>query len=64
LKAAQHGRTFEQFVTDAVHEKLSSGAREVGPSAWMKHFGAAKGKEESIREIDAAIEEEFEKIGP
>ncbi|GDX11386.1 hypothetical protein LBMAG57_31580 [Verrucomicrobiota bacterium] len=61
--AAQHGVTLREFVNDALREKLSGdskvGARE---PAWMKFFGSGKPFAASIREIDRAVEEEFERI--
>ena len=65
--ADDHGVTLQQFVADALDEKLrrasapgtSDGAAE---PPWMAGFGALADLREENRRIEALIEEEFEKL--
>jgi len=61
--AARRGQTLKQFVTEAVREKLADNpGAKTAPPPWMRFFGAGKDCADSIREIDRAIEEEFEQV--
>ena len=65
--AADHGVTLQQFVAEAVDEKLrrASGPRISGGDAdppWMAGFGALADLREENRRIEALIEAEFEKL--
>ena len=56
-------RNLSKAEIDALREKLAQ-PKEDGEPAWMKYFGSMKGHSEELRRIDAAIEEEFERIDP
>lgn len=62
-EAAARGQTLKQLVNEALRDKLSAPERE-GEPEWMKLFGALKGHSAEFRRIDAAIEEQFERIDP
>jgi len=61
--AARRGQTLDEFVAEAVKEKLAdaTAANHKAPP-WMRFFGAGKKYADSIREIDREIEEEFEGV--
>ena len=63
---AARGMTLKQFFTDALEEKLRRCVRETNESApeppWMAGFGALSDLSSEHRLVDAAIEEEFEKL--
>jgi hypothetical protein len=59
--AAERGIPLRQFVTEAVQDKLTSGAR-VKP--WMKHFGKLKQFRKETKQIEKRIEEAFEQVDP
>lgn len=65
--AADHGVTLQQFVAEALDEKLRrasvsrSFVGDVDPP-WMAGFGALADLREENRRIEALIEEEFEKL--
>ena len=61
--AASRGQTLKQLVNEALRDKLAKPVAE-GEPGWMKFFGSMKGHSEVLRRIDAAIEEEFERIDP
>ena len=65
--AADHGVTLQQFVAEALDEKLrrASASRPSADDAeppWMAGFGALADLREENRRIEALIEEEFEKL--
>ena len=64
--AAARGTTLKQFFTDALDEKLRRCARETNESEpeppWMAGFGALSDLSSEHRLVNAAIEEEFEKL--
>ena len=65
--AAAGGATLQQFLAEALDEKLrrASGPRTSGRDAdppWMAGFGALADLREENRLIEALIEEEFEKL--
>jgi hypothetical protein len=63
VEAAARGQTLKQLVNEALREKLAHGRQEDEPE-WMKLFGVLKGHSAELRRIDAAIEEQFERIDP
>ena len=65
--AADHGVTLQQFVAEALNEKLrrASASRPFAGDAdppWMAGFGALADLREENRRIEALIEDEFEKL--
>ncbi len=63
--AATRGTTLKQFLADALDEKLRRCARENArePEApWMAGFGGLSDLSSEHRRVNAAIEEEFEKL--
>ena len=65
--AADHGVTLQQFVAEALDEKLrrASASRPSAGDAeppWMAGFGALADLREENRRIEALIEDEFEKL--
>jgi len=61
--AATQGQTLKQLMNAALRDKLAKRKPEAKPG-WMRFFGSMKGKSAEMRRIDAAIEEEFERIDP
>lgn len=66
--AATRGTTLKQIFTDALDEKLrrcvhETNEREPEPP-WMAGFGALSDLSSEHRRVNAAIEEEFEKLEP
>ncbi|MEP6670987.1 MAG: hypothetical protein ABJF10_17640 [Chthoniobacter sp.] len=61
--AAARGQTLKQLVNEALRDKLAKPEKE-GQPGWMKHFGAMKEHSAELRRIDAAINDEFERIDP
>ena len=61
--AAAQGQTLKQLVNEALRDKLAKSEGESEPG-WMKFFGSLKEHSDELRRIDAAIEEEFERIEP
>ena len=66
--AASRGTTLKQFFTDALDEKLRRCARERTAGEpeppWMAAFGGLSDLSAEHRRVNAAIEEEFEKLEP
>ena len=66
--AAARGTTLKQFFTDALDEKLRRCVRETNEREpeppWMAGFGALSDLSSEHRLVNAAIEEEFEKLEP
>ena len=65
--AADHGVTQQQFVAEALDEKLrrASASRPSADGAeppWMAGFGALADLREENRRVEALIEDEFEKL--
>ena len=65
--ADDHGAPLQQFVADALDEKLrhASASRPSADDAdppWMAGFGALADLREENRRIEVLIEEEFEKL--
>jgi hypothetical protein len=61
--AAARGQTLKQLVNEALGDKLAKPEAEGGPG-WMRFCGTMKSNSGELRRIDAAIEEEFERIDP
>ena len=65
--ADDHGMTLQQFVAEALDEKLcrvsvsAPSGRDADPP-WMAGFGALADLREENRRIEALIEDEFEKL--
>ena len=57
--AASRGIPLREFVTEAVREKLVSGAKA---TPWMAAFGKLRHLRKETAKINHAIEEEFERI--
>jgi hypothetical protein len=64
--AALRGQSLKDFVTEAVRDKLDSGARQGEDSApvWMQGFGALKRLHRETVRVQAAVDEAFEVIEP
>ena len=64
--AAARGMTLKQFFTDALDEKLRRCVRETSQGEaeppWMAAFGGLSDLSSEPRLVNAAIEEEFEKL--
>jgi hypothetical protein len=61
--ARRRGQTLDQFVAEALREKIADAeAVDSGDPPWMRFFGAGKQFAASIREIDREIEREFEGV--
>jgi len=61
--AAARGQSLKQLVNEALRDKLAK-PEETSQPGWMKLFGAMKEHSAELRRIDAAIEDEFERIDP
>ena len=59
--AANRGIPFREFVTEAVREKLVSGAKAT-ETPWMAAFGKLRHLRKETARINRAIEEEFERV--
>ena len=66
--AASRGITLQQFITEALDEKLRRGAATTDGSAtapvWMMGFGELSDLALENRRIEAIIEAEFETLSP
>jgi hypothetical protein len=60
-KAAEQGIPLQQFVTEAIEQKLREASSTDG-KPWMKHIGKLKDLHEETMRIDKFIEEAFETI--
>ena len=65
-KAAERGQTLKELVTEALREKLASGADKARPGepAWMQGFGKLRRLRKERQRVEARIDEQFEVIGP
>ncbi len=62
---AARGTTLQQFFIDALHEELRRRARENAGEQeppWMAGFGALSDLSSEHRRVNAAIEQEFERL--
>jgi hypothetical protein len=59
--AANRGIPLREFVTEAVREKLVSGAKAV-ETPWMAAFGKLRHLRKETAKINHVIEEEFERV--
>jgi hypothetical protein len=65
-KAAERGQTLEEFVGEALHEKLAANASKIrlGEPEWMQGFGELRRLRKETVRIQARIDEAFEAIEP
>lgn len=65
-KAAEHGLTLKEFVTEALREKLVATAipTRAGEPAWMHGFGKLRRLRSETARVQARIDEAFEGIEP
>ena len=61
-KAAERRQTLEQFVTEALQEKLAVSTRKIrtGEPGWMRGFGKLRRLRKETARIQARINERFE----
>jgi hypothetical protein len=62
-RAAEQGVPLRQFVTEAVEEKLSTGAAS-RKKPWMQMAGGLRHLRQETARIQRLIEDEFERIDP
>jgi hypothetical protein len=60
--AAEKGIPLRELVTEALAEKLRTGARDDKP--WLKSFGKLRGLHKETERINRIIEAEFGRIEP
>ena len=65
-KAAERGQTLEQFVTEALQEKLAvdTDKARTGEPGWMEGFGTLRRLRKETRRIQVRIDERFEIVEP
>ena len=65
-KAAERGQTLKQLVTEALQEKLATGAPKTpaGEPVWMRGFGKLRRMRKETERIQSAIDARFEVIEP
>lgn len=65
-KAAERGQTLKEFVTDALQEKLATGARSARAREpeWMQGFGKLRRLRRETARVQARIDEAFEVVEP
>jgi len=65
-KAAEHGRTLKEFVTEALQEKLASrkGTAGSGEPEWMQGFGKLRHLRRETARIQERIREAFDVVEP
>ena len=65
-KASESGHTFNEFVAEALHEKLAAKGSEVrlGEPEWMQGFGKLRRLRKQTMRIQARIDETFEVTEP
>jgi hypothetical protein len=63
-KAAERGQPFNEFVAEALREKLAANAETASASepAWMEGFGKLRRLRKETLRIQATIDEAFEAI--
>ena len=64
--AAERGQSLKEFVTEALHDKLTvrPGRAEPAEPQWMQGFGKLKRLRRETGRVQAAIDAEFEVIEP
>jgi hypothetical protein len=64
--AAERGQSLKEFVTEAVRDKLSSGAprTDVGEPDWMQGFGKLQRLHQETVRVQTVVDQEFEVIEP
>ena len=65
-KAAERGQALKEFVTEALHEKLSGLNRRAAADtpAWMRGFGQLRTLRRETARIQRVIDQEFEVVEP
>ena len=64
-KAARADTSIEQFVAEAVKEKLNGEKSAKAAPRWMKHFGACKDIPEAMAELSSLLRSpDFRRIEP
>jgi hypothetical protein len=59
--ATSRGVSLDQFVAEALREKVNS-VPGAGPKPWMKHFGKLKRLPNETEQIEKRIQDAFEHI--
>jgi hypothetical protein len=59
--AAERGIPLREFVTEAVSEKLATGAK-ASEAPWMAAFGKLRRLRKETARVNRTIEEEFEQV--
>ena len=62
-KASERGIPFREYVTEAVRDKLAAEGK-ASERPWMTAFGKLRGLRKESKQINNAIENEFEQIEP
>ena len=64
--AAERGQSLNEFVADALRDKLAGASGRDADSArpWMRGFGALKGLRQETARIQASIDEQFRVVEP
>ena len=64
-RAARGETTVEQFVAEAVKEKLNGEKSAKAAPRWMKHFGACKDIPDAVAELSSRLRSpDFRRIEP
>lgn len=65
-KAAERGQTLRELVTEALQEKLATGAGKARPAEpeWMRGFGKLSRLRKETQRIQDRIDERFEAVEP
>jgi hypothetical protein len=65
-KAAEHGQSLKEFVTEALQQKLAANAStaRLGEPAWMQGFGKLRHLHKETLRIQARIDEAFDVVEP
>ena len=64
--AAARGQSLKDFVTEALHEKLTPASRRAASPEpeWMREFGKLRRLHKETTRVQSVIDEEFEVIEP
>jgi hypothetical protein len=65
-KAAERGQSLNEFITEALRDKLvlDSGRARAEEPAWMQGFGKLKRLHEETVRVQSVIDQEFEAVEP